>query len=101
MSGQADALASLGVLVVDDERVVGEVLESLDGVGRIGRLGDLEAVGAQGFGDELAEIGLIIDDQDGGLGGAGHGMRSCLCARFQPTARSRCMSGPKAGAILT
>ena len=76
----------IGQAEVDDQGVVGEVLEALDGVGGVGRLGDLEPVGAQRLGDELSQIGFVVDDQDGGLGGAGHGMRTCLCARNQPTA---------------
>jgi hypothetical protein len=71
---------------VDDEGVVGESLEAFDGVGGVRGLRHLEAVRAQGFGDQLAEIGFIIDDEDGGLGGARHGMGTCLCARNQPTA---------------
>ena len=80
-SGQAE---------VDDEGVVGEVLEALDGVGGVGRLGDLEPVGAQRLGDELSEIGFIVDDEDGGLGGAGHGMRTCLCTVTNPQPEPSC-----------
>ena len=48
---------------VDDEAVVGEGVEALDGFRGIGRLRDRETVGFQGFDDELTEIRFVFDDE--------------------------------------
>ena len=57
---------------VDDERVVGERLEAFDRFARVGGLSDLESIGAERLRNQLSEIRFVIDNQDGGVGRAGH-----------------------------
>ena len=55
----------VGQAQVDDQRVVGEPTQPLDGVGAVQRLGDGKAVGLEAFDDDLPKVRFVFDDEDG------------------------------------
>ncbi len=52
---------------IDDEPVVGKPFETGDGVAAVERLRDGKAFGFERFGDKLTQIGLVFDNEHGGL----------------------------------
>jgi hypothetical protein len=57
---------------VDDESVVRERPEPLDGIGGVAGLGGGKAVGFEAGDDGLSEIEVVFDDQNGRQGALGH-----------------------------
>ena len=62
----------IGQPEVDDEAVVGERPQPLDGIGGIGGLRGGKAVGFQAGDDGLTEIEVVFDDKNGRQGSLAH-----------------------------